>query len=593
MKFLLFAITVTLGFSVYAQERPSIVIEPIQGPTPWTSLDLNNDQERFQFVIVTDRTGGRRPGVFKQGVDKINLLQPEFVMSVGDLIDGYTYDRDELIRQWDEFDGFVSELEMPFFYVPGNHDITNWTMDSLWTERYGPKHYHFIYQDVLFLALNSEDQARGAGRGTISDTQYEWVAKVLEENKDVKWTLVFMHQPLWHQNNPERWPDLEKLLASRKHTVFTGHEHRYVKAERNNGKYFVLATTGGGSSLRGPELGEFDHVVWVTMSEEGPIIANLHLNGIWDENIVQQDAKDYITSMFRKRPLSIKPMYLNEEQESVEVEIKIVNDENIPMEIEFNEEFSWDIIGFVEEKEMEIAPNDVQFIKLHLQPRKNSWEKPFPLSAQISYKELGHPDIKIPLKYNVKPLSKYSLSSIKKAKIDGKAKEWSSYTNSIELSNGKKAQFEVAADDEGLVIGVFVEDDQINVDTKSSPWNDDHLRIHIDANPIAESAMNSNQRNREESLYLVISPEIDGATPPTYGNMLGHAEVRSVLVEGGIFTEVRVPTDYITDKQGANWKNVRVNLAVGDNDGDGTAVTWWQPEWRSADNIVGSGMFFK
>ena len=51
------------------------------------------------------------------GVNKLNLLQPEFVISVGDLIEGYTENQKELNRQWDEFDGFVKQLQMPFFYI--------------------------------------------------------------------------------------------------------------------------------------------------------------------------------------------------------------------------------------------------------------------------------------------------------------------------------------------------------------------------------------------------------------------------------------------------------------------------------------------
>jgi hypothetical protein len=156
---------ITMGFCLFyyscginiKEREPNIEINQAEGPNPWTNLEWNNKSENFQFVIVTDRTGGMRSGVFEQGVEKVNLLQPEFVMSVGDLIQGYTEDLEELNRQWDEFDGFVYSLEMPFFYVPGNHDITNRVMEDLWAERYGRSYYHFVYQNVLFLCLNSEE----------------------------------------------------------------------------------------------------------------------------------------------------------------------------------------------------------------------------------------------------------------------------------------------------------------------------------------------------------------------------------------------------------------------------------------------------
>lgn len=99
MKFLHFLLLSLLSlYGALAQEQGTIRVEPIEGPTPWSSLRLNNDPNRFQFAIVTDRTGGHRPGIFEDGVRKLNLLQPEFVMSVGDLIEGYTEDLAELDR---------------------------------------------------------------------------------------------------------------------------------------------------------------------------------------------------------------------------------------------------------------------------------------------------------------------------------------------------------------------------------------------------------------------------------------------------------------------------------------------------------------
>src|SRR5262245_32937028 len=103
---------------------------------PWTSLKLNNDPDQYTFAVVSDRTGGHRDKVFSQAVARVNMLQPQFVMSVGDLIEGYTIKDESIKAQWDEFDGYVKKFEMPFFYVPGNHDLTNKAMVTKWGERY-------------------------------------------------------------------------------------------------------------------------------------------------------------------------------------------------------------------------------------------------------------------------------------------------------------------------------------------------------------------------------------------------------------------------------------------------------------------------
>ena len=53
-----------------------------------TNLDFQNNPDDFQFAVIGDRAGGYRPGVFPVAVDLLNLLQPEFVLSVGDFIEG-------------------------------------------------------------------------------------------------------------------------------------------------------------------------------------------------------------------------------------------------------------------------------------------------------------------------------------------------------------------------------------------------------------------------------------------------------------------------------------------------------------------------
>lgn len=44
-------------------------------------------------------------------------------------------------------------------------------------------------------------------------------------------------------------------------------------------------TRGGGSRLRGVRYGEFDHITWVTMKPDGPVLANLMLDGIYPEDM--------------------------------------------------------------------------------------------------------------------------------------------------------------------------------------------------------------------------------------------------------------------------------------------------------------------
>src|SRR5580704_10904850 len=74
----------------------------VEERNPWTNLRINDAPEKFHFVVVSDRTGGHRPRIFSQAVEQINLLQPAFVVSVGDLIEGYSKDTAKLASEWKE-----------------------------------------------------------------------------------------------------------------------------------------------------------------------------------------------------------------------------------------------------------------------------------------------------------------------------------------------------------------------------------------------------------------------------------------------------------------------------------------------------------
>ena len=252
---------------------------------PWTYEHVNDHKNKFNFVVVTDRTGGERKGIWQKGIDKINLMQPAFVVSVGDLINGYTKDLEKINNEWEEFNSLVKKLEMPFFYVAGNHDYTNEVMENEWFKRFGSDYYHFLYKNILFICLNSEHGYTALKNPDLGEEQVKFVEKILKKNTNVDWTMIFMHQPLWLKESGKNWLKVENLLKGRDHSVFTGHHHKYKLHQRNKNDYFVLATMGGGSELRGIEYGEFDHFMFITMTERGPYFSNLMLDGIEDKNI--------------------------------------------------------------------------------------------------------------------------------------------------------------------------------------------------------------------------------------------------------------------------------------------------------------------
>lgn len=302
---------------------------------PYTHLNFKNDPNEFQFAMITDNAGGARPGVFSKAVEMVNLLQPEFVVHAGDLIEGYSDDEEQIRAWWQEIDEFLEPLEMPFFFLPGNHEHYSEASVKAWGERFGDNrgYYHFVYKDVLFLMINTEDPPKTIarlqrsnpelyervgvnyklmhelqtkehqtaedgkkllelaepieewlGEIDISDDQVAYFKEVVEAYPDVRWTFCFTHSPPHYspivKKDPGNFAKIEALLADRPYTVFSAHTHTYDYEQRDGHDFITTATSGAMNMVR---PGAMDHVVWVTMTDQGPKIVNLLMNGIMDK----------------------------------------------------------------------------------------------------------------------------------------------------------------------------------------------------------------------------------------------------------------------------------------------------------------------
>lgn len=273
------------GFWSAAQEQNVFQSDVDTFRKPWTTLEFYNDPKNFQFALVSDLWGGYREGIFDDAVKKLNLLYPEFVLSVGDLISGQVYDTLKVAEEWSEFNQKANGLNMPFFYLPGNHDISNQVMAREWEKLYGRRYYYFVYKNVLFLILDSNDNEEFL----FSEKQVDYATRVLKDHPKVRWTFVLMHHPAWEYETGGRFGKIEQALSGRKFTVIAGHRHHYHYEQRNGNNYYVLSTTGAGNRLRGNYFGEFDHITWITMTDEGPAMSNLRLDGILPHDIATDE----------------------------------------------------------------------------------------------------------------------------------------------------------------------------------------------------------------------------------------------------------------------------------------------------------------
>ena len=268
---------------------------------PWTGKPILDDPQEFHFAIVPDRMGGERPDVFKKAMQSLNLLRPEFVVSVGDLVQGVYSAADgvkEARRQQKDLRDHLDLLDMRFYPVVGNHDINlGWPQNraahdaskQVWQETYGTNtYYDFMHKGCHFVCLDSMDGRDGrVPLQGITDGQYAWARKAIADHADARWTFIFMHMPLdWCS---DKWLAFERDIGALNYTVFCGDWHNHVKAVRHGKNYYMIGTAGGvrDYSATGDDLryGILDSVTWVTVTKKGPVVSNIALSGIHGDEI--------------------------------------------------------------------------------------------------------------------------------------------------------------------------------------------------------------------------------------------------------------------------------------------------------------------
>jgi 3',5'-cyclic AMP phosphodiesterase CpdA len=195
----------------------------------------------FRFVILGDRTGGARQEVYVQTWAEIDKYRPEFVINVGDTIQGTS---DEIAEgQWKEIRAFLDQHKrFPFYMVPGNHDIWNDFSKSLFERESGrAANYSFDYQGAHFIVLdNSRDDL-------LAPSQLQFLEESLKKNRERRPKFVFFHKPFWlmllrAENRGFPLHALAKEYGV--DYVLSGHGHQFVRLVRDGVTYTEVGSSG-------------------------------------------------------------------------------------------------------------------------------------------------------------------------------------------------------------------------------------------------------------------------------------------------------------------------------------------------------------
>ena len=241
-----------------------------------------NEAESFHFAFLSDTHTHWTPEpdqpsqVHLDIIEEINLLRPDFVISGGDLIRGYTTDEERLHLEHRGAKKTFGMLDMPFFPVIGNHDVREEISERVWREYWGARWYSFGWGDCHFVMLDSEI---GKDWESIVDEQLDWLKADLEQHAVGKRLFVFLHRPYWYQrvlhkaewkatSSRNDWNDVVDPILRQYDLrgVFVGHIHLFEHQIRD-GVPHVVAGGAGGDIKRPREHGGVPHYVWVSVGK--------------------------------------------------------------------------------------------------------------------------------------------------------------------------------------------------------------------------------------------------------------------------------------------------------------------------------------
>ncbi|WP_153558294.1 LamG-like jellyroll fold domain-containing protein [Roseimaritima sediminicola] len=280
------------------------------GEAPFTTrvqarvLPLAKQEDVFHFVVYGDRTGGPPEGlrVLEQAVRDTNLLDPDLVMTVGDLIQGYNTS-EEWLPQMKAYKAVMNGLNMRWFPVAGNHDVywrgpgpaPEGQHESNYEKHFGPLWYSFRHKNAGFIVLYSDEgdpatNQKGFNSGklqTMSDEQLEFLQQALEQLADQQHVFVFLHHPRWIGRGYAggNWDVVHEKLkaAGNVSAVFAGHIHRMRFDGAKDGiAYYTLATTGGHLSAEIPDAGYLHHLNLVTVRPDSYSVSALPIGAVID-----------------------------------------------------------------------------------------------------------------------------------------------------------------------------------------------------------------------------------------------------------------------------------------------------------------------
>jgi hypothetical protein len=214
----------------------------------WSLLVAAPSNGPFHFVLLGDRTGEARPGVYERVWRQIATEHPAFALSVGDTIQGL--DDAAADAEWRQIRATLRPYQrIPLYLTPGNHDVWSARSEELFQQYSGhPLHYSFDHAQAHFTIL---DNSRSE---LLSVEEMNFLEGDLAAHAGQPVKFIISHRPSWvvdvaFKNSGSALHRLARKYGVR--YVIAGHIHEMLHMELDGVSYISLPSAGGHLRLSG------------------------------------------------------------------------------------------------------------------------------------------------------------------------------------------------------------------------------------------------------------------------------------------------------------------------------------------------------
>jgi hypothetical protein len=277
---------------------------------------LSSSALGYRFCVLGDRTGGHVEGVYPEIVEEMTRLAPDFIVTVGDLIEGYLDDADSTHEEWDEVIPVLDRTGIPYHVTPGNHDIWDDQSDEIYRDRVGPPYLSFDYENTHFVIL---DNSRIETWDDMEEEQYRWLVDDLEAASGAENIFVFFHKPFWAEAlEEERGDRLHPVfLEYGVDRIFSGHWHHYFQTDWDGIPYIEVGSSGGGMWNESDDEGYFYHYLFVTVEGSEVDVAVMRKGSALPEDVVTLE-DNFFFDEIRRDLVDLEGLRLREDEERPE-----------------------------------------------------------------------------------------------------------------------------------------------------------------------------------------------------------------------------------------------------------------------------------